>query len=272
MSWRTSSPAHSALAGSGLRSGRLARTPQTVAPLDPAVAPPAAHPPNARHTPLLLGISAAAILLLIAIVIFLLTRPGGGNSAATDPADATAASAPAADQSPNFCGIPLGGETIVYVLDRGDSTREPFGHLKEAFYRSIETLGSDRRFQVIFWSNGNEFAYPAGVPTYATRENIHAAKRAMNDLYAFGQTDVSSALTKAMAGNPSEIVVATAKAWQLEDDFIETVLRIRGESNIPIHTVAIGGSGNNHTFRQVAHKTAGRHIELTTSDLASHAQ
>src|SRR5438045_4173340 len=126
--------------------------------------------------------------------------------------------------------------TALSVLDRGDSTRDIFGELKQACYRSIATLGPQRKFQVIFWNNGSDDAFPSGSPAYATNDNLEAAKRTLDDIAPHGKTDITSAFKKAVAANPSTIVIATAKVWELDDNFVTLIQNLRGNSSAKIHT------------------------------------
>ena len=64
------------------------------------------------------------------------------------------------------------------VLDRGDATRSAFGYLKVATLKSIESLGPGRKFQIVFWNNGSDMAYPAKGMADATPANIEAARKA----------------------------------------------------------------------------------------------
>src|SRR5207237_6942284 len=73
---------------------------------------------------------------------------------------------------PHFCGIKLDAPVVIYVLDRGNGTGEVFDTLKEVTYKSIESLGPDRKFQVIFWSNGQDDSFPDGSPAYARPDTL----------------------------------------------------------------------------------------------------
>jgi hypothetical protein len=168
--------------------------------------------------------------------------------------------------------VKLDVPSVVYVLDRGDSTRELFGNLKEATFRSIESLGSDRKFQVVFWNNGSDEGYPSRGTVYATKDNIQACEKTFEEISAFGQTDVNSALTTAVASNPTVIVLATGKGWQLDDSFTKTVLDIRKGKPIKIHTFALGDPGANTPLRDIATKTGGEFHVVSPSDLRAAGQ
>jgi len=212
------------------------------------------------------------ILILVCAVVYLATRgnptkPERTANGSGTPSVPTGSSTPAGPEStgetsvvpktPSFCGIPLDGQTVIYVLDRGDSTRDLFGDLKLACYRSMESLGKATKFQIIFWNNGSDDAFPSGSPTYATPANIEAARKSLDDLSAHGKTDITPAFTKAIAANPSTIVIVTAKAWDLDDNFVTGIQNIRGASKAKIHTVAITDPGSSTALKRVAANNSG---------------
>jgi hypothetical protein len=168
--------------------------------------------------------------------------------------------------------MPLKGETVIYVLDRGDSTRDSFGDLKSATLRSIASLGSGRKFQIIFWNNGSDEAYPKNWPVYATGDNLSAAERAIDDVAAHGKTQITSAMKKAMDGDPSEIVIATGKAWDLDDSFVKTIDQIRSDKPVRINTISLGDPGASTALQTVAARGRGAFKTLSENELknASH--
>jgi hypothetical protein len=197
------------------------------------------------------------------------TAPTAVNSIAPQQQQATAK---ATNGPPNFCGITLDGETVIYVLDRGDSTRDNFGYLKDAALKSAATLGPDRRFKIVFWNNGSDDSYPKDYPTAATPENVSAAQRAIDEIAAHGKTDVTSAMKIAVAGNPSDIVIVTGKAWDLDESFIAAVDRYRGDKNIRVHTVSLGDPGQSTALQTVAAASRGSFKQLSESDLKDFAR
>jgi hypothetical protein len=189
--------------------------------------------------------------------------PSGGGTKTVIPAGS----------APTFCGTPLSESTVIYVLDCGQSTKDLFGYLREAAFKSVETLGSDRKFQIIFWENGGSVvAYPASGPAYATTSSIETARRQLDDVFPHGQTDALPALKKAAGGNPGEIVFATAKGWDLTPDFVNKVLDILGNSKPKIHTFALGSGTDAPTLKALADKTGGIYRTLTEGSLRNSDQ
>lgn len=247
-------------AGSGLRSGRL------------QAAPPATSILPTKSLTLWLSLAGGVILVLLVIVLWLVfgrsspQKAQASAGAAAIPTEATPLAA-----GPHFCGIKLESPVVIYLLDRGNGTGEVFDTLKEATYKSIETLGADRKFQVIFWSNGQDDNAAVRPPAYARSEAIAACKRAMEDVTAFGQSDPTNALKRAIANNAGEIVLVTGKGLELEPALVQQVMQIRRTSTAKIHTVAIGDSAS-PVLREIASKTNGEYKTVSASLLRTYAE
>jgi hypothetical protein len=246
------------VASSGLSSARLRKS--------DIPATPQKQQPNVK---MLLIASGIVIAFLGGALVILLTRDHGSAA----PADATPVvhATPAAPivkhVDPNFCGMPIKGETVVYVLDRGDSTRDSFGDLKSATLRSIASLGADRKFQIVFWNNGADESFPKNWPVYATVDNLSAAERAIDDVAAHGKTQITSALRKAMEGDPSEIVIATGKAWDLDDAFVKTIDEVRSDKPVRINTISLGDPGVSTALQTVAARGRGSFKTVSENEL-----
>lgn len=257
------------VASSGLARSGLQRRGKTAA----GVAPKSSH----KNKLLLIGAPLAAILVA-ALLLWLVVGSGSGSKTTTEqpvaPSVTTADPASTSNEptGPHFCGLPLEERTIVYVLDRGNATRDSFGYLKEACYNSLSTLGSDRKFQVLFWSNnsGSDDRYPVSIPVYATAVNIEACRKALDEVFAFGQTDAKPALRQAMTSGANHIVLATAKGWELDDTFTKEVMEIVGP-RVKISIVSIGDA-RSPALQALAEKTGGRYATLTEGALRRFAQ
>jgi hypothetical protein len=264
----------SGLAGSGLTSSRLRRD----SPEDPSGAR------DPRSLTVLLAIAGIVIVGLLALVLWL--SVGRGPARPTAAADNTAPRAaepseqpsvdlapavPSRYAEPNFCGTKLDAPVVIYALDRGHGTREVFDTLKEATYRSIGSLGDDRKFQIVFWNNGSDESYPSGQPAYATKENIASCRRALEDTAAFNQSDAVPALTKAMNNRAGEIILATGKGSELEPSLLEQVLALRKGGATKIHTFALGTS-DSPVLRQIAQRTGAQYKTVPPDTLREYAE
>ncbi len=254
--------ASSGLSGSGLQSRRLTR-------------PHSSAAPSRNLTPILIVVGVVILGLLAVILVLMMRRPsqpaptaGGGSLNVITPNGPIAAPT----DKPNFCGLTLNGTSVVYVLDRGSSTKEIFPALEDATLKSVGSLGPDRRFQILFWANGSDDAgYPQSSTTYATKENIDSARRLIDSVAVFGASDVKPALQKAIASNPDAIVIATPKGWDLDDAWAKDVLSLRGQSTVKIDTLSLGSGGESETLKSVAAKTGGQYAQVDESALRSYA-
>ena len=246
-------------AGSGLRSGRLRKTGEGAAPTRFTAKSPA----------LWLSVAGGVILVLLVIVVWLaMGRSSPQKAQAVADAPTSLLQVEPLATGPHFCGIKLEGSVVIYVLDRGSATADVFDALKQAAYKSVESLGADRKFQVIFWSNGQDDSYPAGLPAYARPENVSACRRAMEDIAAFGQSEPSNALKRAIANKADVIVLVTGKGLELDSGLVQQTLQIRKSSAAKIHTVAIGDIEST-VLKEIAAKTGGEYKTVSASTLRS---
>jgi hypothetical protein len=220
-----------------------------------------------------LGAGAVLILILIGIVVSL-TRAKPAPESPTSPAGGATpqdGQATSIITSPNFCGVPVVDHVVVYVLDRGSGTADSFSYLKEACFRSIGSLGADRRFQILFWNNGSDDGFPMAGPTLATPLNLEAARKSLESVYAHGQSDAATALTRAISTNPDRIVLATAKGGQLGDEFVQQVLKIQQGHPTKIDTFDIG-TDTTAALKAIANQTGGNAYVLSEADLKKYGK
>jgi hypothetical protein len=225
-----------------------------------------------KSSPRVMILAGAAIGLAVGgAVVWMVSR--GSSPVAPVPPPPGAVETPNATIRPkartaSFCGIGLNEPSVVYVIDRGASARESLGHMIAAALKSAESLGRDRRYQIIFWDNGTDpLAYPDAGPAYATGESLSAAARASENVVALGRTDAASAVRRAVKSSPGAIVLITAKGWELDDAFVEQVLLARGQSTAKIHGVAVGGSEGLTAMEKLAKATGGTVAAVSIGDL-----
>ena len=124
---------------------------------------------------------------------------------------------------------------------------------------------------MIFWSNGQDDSYPTSLPAYARGENLSACKRAMEDITAFGQSDSSNALKRALANKADEIVLVTGKGLELEPALAQQVSLIRKSNPAKIHTVAVGDA-TSPVLKEIATKSGGDYRTVSASLLRTYAE
>lgn len=262
--------ASSGLGGSGLTSRRLNRS-ATAAGGGQATATPA----KPKMLPVAIG-GAAVGALVVGLVLFFALRPAAnsqGNTGDGGPAvgrsggDNVATNTPAA-RGPSFAGVAIEGNNVAYVLDCGSGTREVFELLKQATVRSISSLGANRKFQILFWQNGENppVVFPATGLTYATDKKIEEVRHFLDGVAAYGSTDATPALEKAYAQSPDAVVLATGKGTDLTEDFATGVTTALKGLKVPTYTFSLGEGGSD-VLKKVADSTSGQYRQLTPTQL-----
>ena len=265
--------AGSGLSGSGLRASAQQQQPRVRVA---TFAPPA--PWWKRHRALLIGLAGAACLVAAVAALFVIfaddPAPQQAIEVSSNLRTAPAELGQTPQSQPNFCGLPLTDDrVVVYVLDRGGATGDMFAALKEATYRSVESLGPQRKFQIIFWNNGTtDQAYPASAPAPATSQNLDEARRAFDEVVALGQSEPAAALGKAFASRPDAVVLVTAKPYELDETFVRTVEGLRRTSPARVSIVALGAGESSTALKKLAKSTGGECRVLTADALRAHAQ
>jgi len=231
--------------------------------------PPSAPPPPQKNLIPLLGISAAVIIVLLAIVLMLVFR-GSGNSASAVtnnlPAAPIAQTPPPANVPPSFCGIPIDQPVVVYLIDNGSSSADVLDTVKTVLFKSIESLGPDRRFQIVFW-NPDTDPYPSTQTAFAVKDNIDVAKKKLDDVTAAGATDPMAGLKTALGDEPGQIILVTAKAGDLDDSLVGKIVLLRGGSSARIDCVAINGVPDDKVLKKVAQQSGGKFLPISDAQL-----
>jgi hypothetical protein len=259
--------ASSGLAGSGLAGSGMANVVADAAPTAPPpvaveIAPPQ---PQKLRSPIVL-ITAASVVLVVVVVTIVALRFRGARAGATRNAITT----PVAT-GPSFCGIPISGNSVIFVLDRGNSMSEFFDALKGACYKSLKQLGPDRKFQVILWDNdagGAEF--PAGAMRNATAGAVEDCQRNFQDISASGSSHLSGALREAIERRSQTIVIATAKMQFDEDD--AAALRNALGTGIHVNVLQIAVPSPAPQLEEVSRSTGGQFKIISPDELKAFAR
>lgn len=237
-----------------------------------AVPPPpitrAAAPPTEtkRKLPMkLIYLAGALVVMLLALVLFFALGPGAKH-------DTSATMTEAATAGPNFGGLPLDADSVVYLIDHGESSKYCFPELKRVAMKSIASLGPNRRFAVMFWNNGTEAVFPTGGMAKANEGQIDAAQRALDEVYAFGQTDLAGPLQQAVNLKPAAIVLVTGKGWDLDDAFAKMVDDIVGGTGVKVNCFTVGAGGSSRTLEALARRYGGEFREVTEDQLREAAR
>ena len=180
-------------------------------------------------------------------------------------------------QHPHFCGVSLENvPSVVYVLDRGQATGALFDTLKEATYRSVESLKPGQKFAILFWDNGNEeAAYPAsGGLAAASAADVQAAREQFAEVYAGGRADARPAIERAAALKPSVIVLVTGKAFDLEPELVDATQQAvtAAGGRTKVHTFSLMKDEGNTVLADIAKATGGESKVIGRHELRQYSE
>lgn len=234
--------------------------------------------PGEKKRPTWIVWAAVGAVVLIALALGLAVVGRSSVTVSVLPATRTpvsggASALPVAATVPQFLGVPVDAPSIIYILDRGSGASDWFSYLLEATFRSTATLGGDRKFQIVFWSNGeDEPAFPSGGPEFATDSTVAAARKALDSLEARGQTDPMPAIKRALAKRPDVIVIATGKGTQLDSSFTSQVMSLRGDAKTRIDTFNIADSDIGSALSELSKQTGGTATPISEDELKRFAK
>jgi hypothetical protein len=204
------------------------------------------------------AITAAVVVLTGIAVVILLSRVGDRGAGKPTGTSSVGLAGPV------FCGITLNGNSVIFVLDRGNSINESFDSLKSVCYKSLKQMGPDRKFQVILWDNdAGSSEFPAGAIRNATAGAIEDCQRNFQDVVAGGSSHLGGPLREALGRRPQYIVIATAKS-ELDEDDIEA---LKGAVGVGSHICIVQlGSTASPLFEDIAKNTAGQFKLISPTD------
>lgn len=256
--------ASSGLSGSGLANRRDAKSP-------PAAAADSGQPQSQLSDrrvllPILIATAGVAVLALAAVIALLVTRGPrpAGDSAAPSPA-------PAIGSGASFCGMPLDGNKVVFLLDRGNSVGNFFDSLKFACYQALKSLGPDRQFQVVLWDNETDSVeFPPDGMRNATAGAIESCQHDLQDIAAGGSSHLRGPLKEALERRPDLIVIATAKTDLDEDD--SAALHNAVQTGVRIDVIQIGTGAVAKVFQDACKQTGGQCKTIDGSELRTRSE
>jgi hypothetical protein len=180
--------------------------------------------------------------------------------------------APAAPVGPHFFSNPIDANKIVYVIDRSDSAKLTLDTVKAAVFNSIESLGANREFAVVFWAKSGEkdmkqWSFPEKGFAHATPQQLESVRDKFADVQAFGSTEVSSAMKVACGLKPDTIFLVTAKGIDLDDSFGRGIDSARKNSSAKINTIDLANGEGKKYLEPIASKSHGTYSHYSPFDL-----
>jgi hypothetical protein len=177
---------------------------------------------------------------------------GSGSGSALDSGSGSGAGplrdgqggAPAA--STTFFGVSGSGRRFAYVFDRSDSMNgfdaRPLRAAKQEVLRSLNLLGPNQSFQIIFYNNRPSYFEAAGFLMLPADDAMkRRAANFVRNMDAFGGTEHYDALRMALKLQPDVIFFLTdARIPQLRRVQLDAIRSRCAESNTTIHAIEFG--------------------------------
>ncbi len=180
------------------------------------------------------------------------------------PADANAAKPVV---GPAYLNMSLGGgRRVIYLIDRGESTRNALPGLAEVTARSIQSLEPGAVFQVRFWTAGEQTPTLPQQFSRADPANIAKVREGWSAVEPARTTDAIVSLRSAIAQQPDVIVLVTGKGWQLDDEFLAAARKMLVGQSVRVFGVSIDADASD-ALTTLIREQAGRLITVPAADL-----
>jgi hypothetical protein len=177
---------------------------------------------------------------------------------------------------PNFLKIPIKGERVAFLVDRNERIRPYFTSLKESVFKSIESLGPNRDFVVIWWKKinvqGGNGGGAMGMPAFPKKNMVKAisdqvakCRSQFDKMMIGGKTRVNEAIEEAINRRPDAIVIITARGNNLDSDFEQVIKDAVGDEKVPIYTFAIGDGNGSTALKALSEKSGGTYSEISSA-------
>jgi len=164
-------------------------------------------------------------------------------------------------EGPSFLTrMPIEGNSVVYCLDHGGSMNTSFDLVRNGVIRSLESLGEDKLFDIIFWEEeGFRQMQPPGL-RYATAENIALARSRLNEIIPRGLPIPGPALKKALSLDPANICLISDQLFDSQQQ--TSLLKLVSEHDVKILAVGLFSEEMDKTFNKIAQQTGGRYMAV----------
>jgi hypothetical protein len=145
-----------------------------------------------------------------------------------------------------FFGVAGSGRRFAYVFDRSESMKgfggRPFRAAKSEFLSSIDLLGPDQAFQIIFYNNRPSYFDAAGFFMLPADDSMkRRASNFVRNMDAFGGTEHFDALRMALRLSPDVIFFLTdARIPQLNSRELDQIRNRAAENGTTIHAIEFG--------------------------------
>ena len=175
-------------------------------------------------------------------------------------------------------GVSGSGSRFIYVFDRSDSMNgfggRPLRAAKKELKRSLNTLGNDQQFQIIFYNDEARPFVPAGSPLRLLLGEESMLRRAtsyVDAIKAFGGTEHYEALRMALQMGPDVVFFLTdARVPRLSAAQLANVKQLADRCGATIHAIEFGTesiASPDSFLRQLAADNHGEYRYLSIDEL-----
>lgn len=203
-------------------------------------------------------------------------NPLGGDTFGSGPGDG-ASNEPAAEEATLF-GVSGFGSRFVYVMDRSDSMNgfggRPLRAAKKELSRSLGSLSKLQQFQIVFYNDQPKpFQASGGPAQLVTGETtlVHAAKRYVQSVRAFGGTEHITALKMALRMRPDVIFFLTdARIPRLSGSQLSDIRSRAVRGGTTIHAIEFGtdpAAPSNSFLIDLAEQNGGQYRYINVQQL-----
>jgi len=151
-------------------------------------------------------------------------------------------------------------KVVIFLFDRGEATRPFVNDLRRAALNSAKQLGNEQKFQIVYWTASGETPLAPETPEAPSESVIEQTGDELAKIEITRSTDIEPALEIALEGEPTDIVIASAKGWQLDEDFVKFVMDSVESKSIRIHTIAFTTGPESESLKKIASETGGQFV------------
>lgn len=151
-------------------------------------------------------------------------------------------------------------KVVIFLFDRGEATRPFVNPLRRSALGLAEKLGEGRKFQIIYWTARSVTPLAPEVPQPPSQATIEETRTQLADVAIPRSTDIEPALEIALEGEPTDLIIASAKGWQLDEEFAKLVIDSAKPKSIRVHTIAFSNGPEAEALRQIASETGGQFV------------
>jgi hypothetical protein len=155
----------------------------------------------------------------------------------------------------------------VFLVDRSGSMGDSVEIVKMELKTSIEELGGDREFHVIFYSSGQPVEMPTRRLVPATERNKRLAFEFIDGIISQGSTDPSKAIERAFAVGPDLIYLLTD--GEFDRAVIDLVKRLNVGGKVTVHTIGFLYEEGEEVLRKIAGDNGGNYKFVSEKDLVA---